>query len=181
MKEVSREDIIRIQGAYRKKYGMQMDDWSASVLYEIHEHFEQLDNRMHISAQQVRRAGETIKGSHKAIHFKSNWQAFFFGLGVTAPVSLVGIVISILIFWFASNSRDYQNKKLIIDTYENVSNYVLLMQNGKTINKSGAYYLVLEHIPKKGDVIIGKHYIFDQKKKQVLVPLGTKKTVEASK
>jgi len=65
-------------------------------------------------------------------------------------------VISILIFWYARSSQDYRQKREIINTCANASDYVLFMQNGKVIEKGGANYLVLDLVPNKGDIIIGK-------------------------
>jgi hypothetical protein len=174
MKEVSKEDLIRIQGAYRQKYGISMDDWSASVLYEIRENFGQLDGSVNRSIHHISQAAEAIKGSHKSVHFKSGKQAFVFGLGIFAPLAFALSMTSVLYFWLKSNSQDYERKQSIIDTYENVSDYVLLMQNGKIIEKDGANFLVLFPRPKKGDIKIGEEYVYDDANNRVLVPLGRK-------
>ncbi|HEV7382461.1 MAG TPA: hypothetical protein VGN64_21850 [Dyadobacter sp.] len=174
MKEVSKEDLVRIQGAYRLKYGIKMDDWSASVLYEIHENFGQLDGSVNRSINQISQAADRIKGTHKSIHFQSKRQAFFFGMGIFVPLAFAMIIFSVSHFWLKSSSQEYERTQRIIDTYENVSDYVLLMQNGKIIEKDGANFLVLEPRPKKGDVRIGKEYVFDHPNKRVLVPLGRK-------
>lgn len=174
MNQVSKEELNRIRGRYTQKYGKLMDNWSPMLFHEMHENFRQFDSSVKATAEQISKAAEQIKGSHKSIHFKSDRQAFFFGLGIAAPAALACIVVSILIFWYVSSTQDYHYKTELIDTYENVSDYVLLMQNGKVVEKGGAKYLVLDPVPKKGDIFIGKEYIFDSKNRQVLVPLGRK-------
>jgi hypothetical protein len=174
MNQVSKEELNRIRGRYTEKYGRLMDNWSPMLFYEINENFDQLDSSIKATAEQINKASAQIKGSHKSIHFNSDREALFFGLGIAAPVALAGMVISILIFWYARSSQDYRQKRKIIDTYENASDYVLLMQNGKVVEKDEANYLVLDPVPKKGDIIIGKEYIYDSKNRQVLVPLGRK-------
>ena len=174
MNQVTKEQLTRIRGRYLEKYGKLMDNWSPMLFYEIQENFVQLDNTVKASIQEINKAAADIKGTHKSIHFKDDRQSFFFGLGVAAPAALAVMLVSILIFWYARSSRDYQEKRQIIDAYENASDYVLLMQNGEIIQQNGAKYLMLRPVPKKGDIFIGKEYIYDPTNQRILVPLGRK-------
>jgi len=174
MNQVSKEELNRIRGRYLEKYGKLMDNWSPMLFYEIHENFAQLDTRVKASIEQISKAAEAIKGSHKSVHFKDDRQAVFFGLGIAAPSALAVMLVCILIFWYATSSQDYKQKRQLIDAYENVSDYVLLMQHGEIVHKDGVKYLLLRPVPKKGDIFIGKEYIYDQANKRILVPLGRK-------
>ena len=174
MNQVSKEEVDRIRGRYTEKYGRLMDKWSPILFHEMHENFRQFESSVEMSVLEISKAAAQIKGSHKSIHFKSDREALFFGLGITAPAAFAGIVLFILIFWYASSSQDYQEKKEILDTYENVSDYVALIQKGEILEKDGVNYLVLYPLPKKGDITIGKEYIYDHHRKRVLVPLGIK-------
>ncbi|MCF2446933.1 hypothetical protein L0657_23465 [Dyadobacter sp. CY345] len=174
MNQVSKEQLTRIRGRYLEKYGKLMDNWSPMLFYEIQENFTQLDNTVKASIEQINKAAADIKGSHKSFHFKDDRQSLFFGLGIAGPTALAVMLVSILIFWYARSSQDYEQKKQIIDTYENASDYVLLMQHGEIVQHDGAKYLLLRPVPKKGDIFIGKEYIYDPTNKRILVPLGRK-------
>ena len=174
MREVSKEELTRIMGNYAKKYGSNIDEWSAMVLHEIDQSFLSVDQSLHRSIEAVQKAVSTIRDNQKTIQFHGTREAFHFGLGITLPVSVVCALVSILIFWFVYRDEKFQRIQRLVDTYKNAPDYALLMQNGEILERDGTKFLVLKPIPKMGDVFIGREYIYDQKNKQVLVPLGRK-------
>lgn len=169
-----RELLNRLNGKYGQKYGHLIDDWTSMVLEEIHENFAQLTRELRACKDEISAAKEKIKTSQRIVQLGSTRDAFYFGLGVAGPVCIAAIIVGLLIFWYAYTAEGFEKRKVIIDTYENVIDYALLMQNGRIIEREGAKYLVLRPVPSKGDIIIGEEYVFDQKNKQVLVPLGRK-------
>ena len=174
MSSHNNEDLNRLTGKYVQKYGKLFDEWSAMLFYEIQENFGELRSELKESVKVVDKAATAIKGSHKSIRFQDRQQAFYFGLGVVAPASFTASLISILIFWYAYTEQSFQEKRNLIDVYENVADYVLLIKHGQIIEKQGSNYLVLEPSAGKGDIKIGSEYVFDKKNKRVLVPLGRK-------
>lgn len=174
MNDQLRELLNRLNGKYGQKYGHLMDDWTSMVLEEIHENFAGLTSEIKSCTQAISQAQKKIKTSQRAVHFGSTREAMFYALGVTAPAAIAATIISILIFWYAYTEERFQKRRSIIDAYENVSDYVLLMQGGQVIERDGVNYLVLRPAPSKGNMMVGEDYIYDHKNKRVLVPLGRK-------
>lgn len=151
-----------------------MDDWTSMVLEEIHENFAGLTSEIRSCTQAISQAQTKIKTSQRAVHFGSTREALFYALGISAPTAIAATIISILVFWYAYTEERFQKRRSIIDTYENVLDYVLLIQGGEIIERDGVNYLVLRPAPSKGSMMIGEDYIYDHKNKRVLVPLGRK-------
>lgn len=174
MDDADKKESNTIKGKYTQKYGQQVDEWTGMVLQEIDENFTRLSQKVQDSVQAINNAATAIKGKHRLVQFKDKMHALYYGLGASLPLAVTGIVISILIFWFSSTTEAYKSRRRIIDTYGNAPDYILLIENGEIIEDKGANYLVLKATNGKGDIIIGKEYIYDARKKQVLVPLGRK-------
>ncbi|WP_426295695.1 hypothetical protein ACN9ML_14095 [Dyadobacter endophyticus] len=166
--------LIQTRGKYAAKYGHEIDDWSALFLSETQEHFQNLEIRVSKSIAAIDRAALELKGRKRFLQFQDRGHALFYGLGVSAPYSIAGIVISVLFYVLIRNGQQYVERQRILDEYQNAPAYRQIMEQGKIIEHDGVLYLQLVPLPEKGEVQIGKHYLYDSQGKRVLVPLGRK-------
>ena len=167
-----RTELNHIKGKYGQKYAQEIDDWSALLLAEVDEHFDRIKVDVSKSIDSIDKAANAIKSNQRPVHFSDRQQAFYYGLALSLPWSIVAMVTSIFIFWLVINGQEYQARRQLISVYKNAPDYRLLMQNGKIVQEQGANFLELRPREAKGDVLIGREYIFDGKNKRVLVPLG---------
>lgn len=172
MNNVEPNRLTQTRGKYAAKYGHEIDDWSALFLTETQEHFQSLESRVGKSIAAIDRAALELKGRKRFLQFQDRSQALFYGLGVSAPYSIAAVVVSVLFYLLIRHSQQYVEQQQILDQYPDAPAYRLIMQHGKIIKHDGVLYLQLVPLPKKGQVQIGKHYLYDSQAKRVLVPLG---------
>ncbi|MCF0075511.1 hypothetical protein LZD49_33855 [Dyadobacter sp. CY261] len=165
--------LTQTRGKYAAKYGHEIDDWSALFLTETQEHFQNLENKVQKSIAAIDRAAMELKGRKRFLQFQDRAQALFYGLGVSAPYSIAGIVVSVLFYVLIRHGQQYVERQRILEEYQNAPAYRQIMEQGKIIEQDGALYLQLVPLPKKGEVQIGKHYLYDSQGKRVMVPLGS--------
>lgn len=150
--------LTQTRGKYAAKYGHEIDDWSALFLSVTQEHFLSLETRVGKSIAAIDRAALELKGRKRHLQFHDRGQALFYGLGVTAPYSIAGIVIAVLFYILIRHGQQYVERQKILDEYPDAPAYMLIMQHGKIIKHDGVLYLQLVPLPKKGEVQIGEHY-----------------------
>ncbi|WP_342088057.1 Arm DNA-binding domain-containing protein [Dyadobacter sp. OTU695] len=153
-------------------YGHEIDDWSALFLTETQEHFQSLEIRVGKSIAAIDRATLELKGRKRFLQFQDRSQALFYGLGVSAPYSVAGIIIAVLFYVLIRHGQQYAERQRILDEYQTAPAYKQIMEQGKIVEYDKMLYLQLMPLPKKGKVQIGEHYIYDSQGKRVLVPLG---------
>ncbi|MCF2487512.1 phage integrase SAM-like domain-containing protein [Dyadobacter sp. CY347] len=156
------------------EYAQKIDDWSALLLAEVEEHFERIKAEVDQSVDTIDKAAAVIKSNQRPVHFSDRKQAFYYGLAQSLPWSVVAIICSILFSWLISTDEEYRERLRIVEAYENAPAYRLLMQNGEILQDERGSFLKLRAQGKKGDVLIGREYIFDKKTKEMLIPLGRK-------
>lgn len=164
--------LTQTRGKYAAKYGHEIDDWSALFLTETQEHFQSLEIRVGKSIAAIDRAALELKGRKRFLQFQDRNQALFYGLGVSAPYSIAGIVISVLFYVLIRHGQQYVERQRILDEYQNAPAYKQIMEQGKIVEYDKMLYLQLTPLPRKGKVQIGEHYVYDSRGKRVLVPLG---------
>jgi hypothetical protein len=168
----SRTELNHIKGKYTQKYAQEIDDWSALLLAEVEEHFERIKAEVDQSVDTIDKAAAAIKSNQRSVHFSDKKQAFYYGLAVSLPWSIVAIVCSCLFSWLVSIDEEYRERRRIVEAYKNAPEYRLLMQNGEIVQDERGNFLKLQPQGKKGDVLIGQEYFFDKKTKEILIPLG---------
>jgi hypothetical protein len=141
-------------------------------LTETQEHFQSLENRVGKSIAAIDRASLELKGRKRFLQFQDRNQALFYGLGVSGPYSIAGIVLSVLFYVLIRHGQQFVERQRILEEYPDAPAYRQIMQHGKIIKHDGVLYLQLFPLPKKGEVQIGTHYVYDSEAKRVLVPLG---------
>ncbi len=175
-RQISEKLLTRLKGEYQAKYGFEMDEWTAIMLYEITMRFTILNRTMEASKGEVEKAVQQINGQLTPIHFKDEKQAFRHGLGksigVNIAIALTVCVVSFFAFWLVYTSQEYNDKRRIIREYKNIQQYRLLANEGEIIENKNGKYLVLKRHPEKGDIRIGKEYKKGERKDEILVPLG---------
>lgn len=173
---VSKDFITRLKGEYQAKYGFDMDEWTAIMLYEMTERFTGFYGIIDESKVEIDKAVQQINGQLTPIHFKDEKEAFKYGLGKTIgntiAIALTVCFVSFLAFWLIYTSQKYEDKLRIVNEYKNIQQYRILSQNGKIIEQSGKKYLVLNSSAKKGTVKIGEEYEEGDKKNEIWVLLG---------
>ena len=175
MSEISTEQMTRLKGQFSAKYGIEMDDWSAMVMTEISQRFMFLTSEVNRSVIQIDEAAKNIKGKVSQINFRNNSEAIRFGIGLSLPFAAMGTLISAMVFWYSTTTREYEVRKQLIQDYRNAPSYAKLMKNGKVIEHEGHQYLVMGKADRKsGDVFIGQEYIEDGNLGRILIPLGKK-------
>src|SRR5690606_3867158 len=175
-----KERLNRLKGKYTQKYGHLMDEWTSMLLEEIHENFAVLTSQVSQTTEAIKEAQFRIRKSQRVLQFSSAKQTWWYGLGEMAPLAVATGIIAALIFWYAYTEKRFKEIKSTVDAYENITDYTVLAQNGKIIEKDKVQYLVLK-LPHDGEAIAGLHCIFDPKKQQVLVPLNQKPTHKTDK
>ena len=169
-----RAELNHIKGKYVQKYAQEIDDWSALLLAEVEENFDRMKSDLDQSIDAIDKAVAAIKSNQRPVHFADKNLAFWHGLAVSLPWSIVAIVSLCLFSWLISTGEEYRELRRIVDAYKNAPHYRLLMENGEILQKDGSNYLRLRPQANKGDLLIGREYIFDKKSKEMLVPLGRK-------
>lgn len=169
-----RTELNHIKGKYGQKYAQEIDVWSALLLAEVEEHFERIKADVDQSVDTIDKAAAAIKSNQRPVHFSDKKQAFYYGLAASLPWSVVAIVSLFLFSWLISTDEEYRERRRIISAYENAPQYRLLMENGEIVQEDGSNYLKLRPQAKKGDILIGREYIFDKKSKEMHIPLGRK-------
>jgi hypothetical protein len=144
------------------------------LLAEVEEHFERIKAEVDLSVDTIDKAAAAIKSNQRPVHFSDKKQAFYYGMAVSLPWSIVAAISLCLFSWLISTDEEYQERRRIVNAYENAPHYRLLMENGEIVQERGSNYLKLRPQGKKGDVLIGREYIFDKKTKEMLIPLGRK-------
>lgn len=165
--------LTQTRGKYAAKYGHEIDDWSALFLTETQEHFQSLETRVGKSIAAIDRAAMELKGRKRFLQFQDRSQALFYGLGVSAPYSVAGIIIAVLFYVLIRHGHQYAERQRILNEFQNAPAYKQIMEQGKIVEYDKMLYLQLTPLPKKGQPQIGKHYIYDSQGKRVLVPLGS--------
>ena len=170
----SRTELNHIKGKYGQKYAQEIDDWSALLLAEVEEHFERIKADVDQSVDTIDKAAAAIKSNQRPVHFSDRKQAFYYGFAQSLPWSVVAIVLSILFSWLISTDEEYRERRRFVEAYKNAPDYRLLMESGEIVQDERGSFLKLRPQGKKGDVLIGREYIFDKKTKEMLIPLGRK-------
>lgn len=165
--------LTRLKGIYQAKYGIEMDEWSAMVLYEISENFEENNKVTENTIKEIEKASKLIIGQIKPIHFSDEGQAFYYSLGKNLPYAITILVLGILCYVVISTSFEYKELKARIENYANYSAYKTLMQKGIVEEQKGYLYLILDkHKENVDSVKIGKEFFISKDKETVWIPLG---------
>jgi len=167
-----RAELNHIKGKYGQKYAQEIDDWSALLLAEVEENFGRMKADIDQSVDAIDKAADSINSNQRPVHFSDKKQAFNYGLAESLPWSVVALVAVCLFSWLISTGEEYQERRRIVDAYKNAPHYRLLMENAEILQKDGNNFLKLLPHGKTGDVLIGQEYIFDQKTKEIIIPLG---------
>jgi hypothetical protein len=174
--QVNKDFITRLKGEYQAKYGFEMDEWTAIMLYEMTERFAVFHDIIGESKRGVDKATQQIKGQLTPIHFNNEKEAFKYGLGKTIgnaiAIAFTVCCVSCLAFGLIYTSQEYKDKRSFLDEYKNIEHYRLLSIGGNIIEQGNGKYLVLKLKPNKGDITIGTEYARGDKKNEILVPLG---------
>lgn len=175
-RQISEKLLTRLKGEYQAKYGFEMDEWTAIILYEITMRFTMLNRTMEESKGEVEKAVQQINGQLTPIHFKDEKQAFRYGLGnsigTNTAIALTVCLALGFVFSLIYTSQEYTDKRRIIRANKNIQQYRLLANEGEIIENKNGKYLVLKLNPEKGDIKIGKEYKKGERKDEILVPLG---------
>ncbi|WP_159471230.1 hypothetical protein [Dyadobacter sp. 3J3] len=175
MSKISKEQMVRLKGQFSAKYGIEMDDWSAMVMTEISQQFMLFAGQMNASISSIEEASENIKGKVSQINFRNNQEALRFGLGLSIPFAAMGTIISVMVLWYSTTTREYTVRKQIIEDYQNAPIYARLMQYGQVVEHGEQLCLALTLADlESGNILIGKEYVKDGKSGQILIPLGRK-------
>ena len=166
--------LTRLKGAYQAKYGIEMDEWSAMVLYEISENFEENNKVTESTIKEIEKASNLIKGQLKPIHFNGDGQAFWYSMGKGLPLSLAIFFTGLLFYYLVRNTTDYQDKKAFIEKHPNYEKFDLLMKKGVVKEFDGVHFLILRNVYKSDSLIVGAEYFYDKKQDAAFIPLEIK-------
>ncbi|GGM72946.1 hypothetical protein GCM10010967_00510 [Dyadobacter beijingensis] len=168
---ISKDAITRMRGAYQAKYGFEMDEWTAVMLTELHEHFHDFGKNVAQSNSEIGKAAQLIKGQINQVHFKNDRQAFWYGMSRLLPPSLVTLVGVLLIAYFVNQGNKYQEIARFEDSYPNFEHFRQLIRNGALHEEKNTTYLVLRPASNISSMKIGEEYQYIKKQNVVLVPL----------
>ena len=106
---------------------------------------------------------------------QTDQEALRFGLGMSIPFAAMGILISTMVLWYSTTTREYEIRKQIIEDYQNAPIYERLMQYGQVVERGEQLCLALTLADlESGNILIVKEYVKDGKFGQILIPLGKK-------
>lgn len=168
---VSKSFLTRLKGVYQAKYGIEMDEWSAMVLYEISENFEANNKVAESTIKEIEKASNLIKGQIEPIHFHRQGDAFWHGIGRSFPLALAIFFTGLLFYYLVRNTTDYQDKKAFIEKHPNFEKFDLLMKKGVVKEFDGIHYLLLRHTNKTDSLVAGEEYNYDEKQNVAFIPL----------
>lgn len=169
---ISKDAITRMRGAYQAKYGFEMDEWTAVMLTELHEHFHEFGKNVAQSNSEIGKAAQLIKGQINSVHFNNDRQAFWYGLSRLLPPSLVVLVGILLIAYFVNQGAKYQELARFEDSYPDFDQFQQLIRNGTIHEEKNATYLVLRPASNISSMKVGEEYRYLKEQNVVLVPLG---------
>lgn len=169
---VSKSFLTRLKGVYQAKYGIEMDEWSAMVLYEISENFENNNKVAENAIKEIEKASNLIKGQLKPVHFHGEGDAFWYGTGRSLPYAIALLIIGVLYYFLIGDIFEYRELK---STITNFNNYETLIKEGIIEEQKGYLYLTLkEHKENVDSVSVGKEFFMTKDKKTVWIPIGRK-------
>ncbi len=169
---ISKDAITRMRGAYQAKYGFEMDEWTAVMLTELHEHFHDFGKNVAQSNSEIGKAAQMIKGQIRPVHFNNDRQAFWYGIARLIPPSLVALVGILLIAYFVNQGSKYQEIARFEDSYPNFEHFRHLIRYGAIHEEKNATYLVLRPASDISSMKVGEEYQYLKKQNVVLVPLS---------
>lgn len=173
MKQIDKTFLTRTKGHFQVKYGYEMDDWTAIILYEISEHFSNQSALNQLSINEIEKASSFIKGQVNPVHFSNNTQAFLYGLGKNIWIGVSALVAVLMLFHVVSTNLSYEEKKRAINEIPNYRYYQALMKNGQLETIDGMKCLVFKSKKSKKDFArIGTVYWYNSKTNEIVVPLG---------
>lgn len=169
---VNKSFLTRLKGVYQAKYGIEMDEWSAMVLYEICENFEDNNKVAENTIKEIEKASNLIKGQLKPIHFANEGQAYNYGFGKSIPYAVAILVIGIIFSFITIDILEYRELK---STTANFRNYKVLIQHGVIEEQKGHLFLILNRHNEKADSVnVGKEFFLTKDNETVWIPLGPK-------
>lgn len=171
--QITKEELIRLKAKFTQKYGIEMDDWTAAMFNEVDEAKLTIEKFANAAIQEIVAAANTVKGQVKNVYFDNNYQAFWFGFGKLLIPSAVLLIASLLYSYYKFSNQEFQEKREFVNAFPKTSDLRLFIQGAEIEKIDGKLYVPLKIKPtKEGDIMIGQEYLFDEKNKRVLVPLG---------
>ncbi|MHA4737085.1 hypothetical protein [Dyadobacter sp. MSC1_007] len=169
---INKDAITRMRGAYQAKYGFEMDEWTAVMLTELHEHFHDFGKNVAQSNSEIGKAAQLIKGQINQVHFKSDRQAFWFGLSRRLFPSLVALTGMLLIAYFVNQGEKYQAIARFQNSYPDFDQFRELIQNAQVHEEKNVTYLVLRPASDISSMKIGEEYRYNKEHNVVMVPIS---------
>jgi hypothetical protein len=171
---VSKSFLTRLKGVYQAKYGIEMDEWSAMVLYEISENFEENNKVAESTIKEIEKASNLIKGQIEPIHFHRQGDAFWHGIGRSFPLALAIFFTGLLFYYLMRNTTDYQDKKAFIEKHPNFELFDIIMKKGIFQEYKGVHYLILTPTDNRDSLVVGREFIYDKDQNAAFIPLDKK-------
>lgn len=176
--KVTEEDLRRIGGRFREKYGLEMDTLTAALLHEVQEIGQREAGTNAGNMNRVGEELEKLRGAVNPLSTDNPWVSFTYGLGRYAW-ALAAVLVAGLGLWLQhlrhTTTSSYRQAKTIVERYPNLVALEPLVKSARLVDRKEGTFL--EIAPARGKMIIGKNFVVDPSKemdenaRKILIPL----------
>ncbi len=178
---VSGEDLCRIGGRFRDKYGLEMDTLTAALLHEVWE-IGQRETQSNIeNLERVAREMEQLRRAIQPVATDKPWIAFSYGLG-RHSWAWTAVLVAGLAVWLhhlrETTTIEYRQARTVVERYPNLVVLEPLVKSANLVERREGTFL--EVAPARGKMVSGKNYVVDPARRmeddapKILIPLHFK-------
>ncbi|SEJ74609.1 hypothetical protein SAMN05216327_11836 [Dyadobacter sp. SG02] len=168
MSDIDKDQLTRIIGRFSGKYGLQMDELTATILCEVEE------TGAGIAKTKDLQIDKLLK-SYQPFHTNDYRAAFAYSFGKTVWLILLAmsILIAVSLHHVRETTRsEYREAAQILSRYPNVVELEPVLKNAKIVANDDGTFLQFNR-PDKGKMILGRSFVVEDKT-NVLIPLRFK-------
>lgn len=176
--KVTEDDLRRIGGRFREKYGLEMDTLTAALLQEVKEIGQQNSSMNAENMESVIKEMEKLSKAISPLNTNNPWVSFTYGLG-RYSWALVAVLVAGFGLWLQHLRQTtiitYQQARSIVERYPNLVLLEPLVKSARLVERREGTFL--EVSPARGKMVIGKNFVVDPAKKmdenarKILIPL----------
>lgn len=176
--KVTEEDLRRIGGRFREKYGLEMDTLTAALLQEVQEIGQRESGKYAGNLDKMSMEMEKLRKAINPLSTNNPWVSFTYGLGqyswALAAVLVAGFGVWLHHFRLTTTAA-YQQAMTIVERYPNLVVLEPLVKSAKLVERQEGTFL--EIAPARDKMIVGKSFVVDPAQKmdgnarKILIPL----------
>jgi hypothetical protein len=168
MSHIDKDLLTRIIGRFSDKYGLQMDEMTATILCEIQETGVGIAKTKDLQIDKLLKSYQPLATNDYRTAF-----AYSFGKTVWLILLAMSVLIAVSLYHVRETTwNEYQEATEILTRYPNVVELEPVLKNAKIVTNGDGTFLQFNP-PDKGKLVPGKSFVVENKK-NVLIPLRFK-------